>query len=774
MKIFHTLLHLLSLCSLVLNLPHSLTASSKQFTTCPTQILIKQSEGSGSDCPEQPIAVIHPKDMNGTFGQDLLLIVQPGNRRIILPAHENGYTFPIDPGIYTFTTIVIGTAYCEATSQDFEFFPFSTKYDIQLEQYHFACEPQPDYKVGIIPAGGEETFGIPMKIRILPLGHFFEVEANSEAFLLALPAGQYQLISESITDADCRKIQQIEIQGANGVDTQPPIFLSPVCGTSTSQTIPNCLDEIHYIIEAQDDCGSVTITNNYNDELGGNFGNIFTPGIHELVFTARDEAGNQSDCKINFSLTYNGPVNALCVANASIIVDGGLQPIPLHEIAITNPSGEYCDEIFEIDPPFVTCEDIGTKEIMVYQKGNAIPLCETSITVEPSFDYSVNCRENTTSANEHRNGECGAEVTVELELEATGCWQGVRIWNDHNDVEGLSFNSFFPIGKHEVTFFLEQNGSLLATCTNTITVTEGPTGFSCFNLCIPGTTTEGTINKFNAQTESWKLGTQENAYFAQEDDFTFISSSMNGDGSIIAKVAQMSSKARAGIMMRESCDPGSKFISVLIKPYSRNAYQRHRTDEYVASQQIHKRISGGYPKWVKLKREGNTFYSYASKNGYTWKLLFKTTLHMDQHLQWGLLVESATQNIPATANFNNIQLISTTPNALEGQSFLHLNAALENHPPDTQKKQGPEDLQLSIYPNPSTGLVNIRLPRSTDEAGILEVIDMVGKLVTRKSIKELNGLSNTYNWQALTPGVYLVSLRLSGQKTITKRLVIHP
>lgn len=774
MKTFRTLLRLLSLCLVVLNLNLPLAASSDPFTICPTQILIKQGEGSGSGCPEQAVVIIHPQDLNNTFGRDLLLSVQPGNRRIMLAAHESRYIFPIHPGIYTFTTTVIGTASCQAHAQDFEFFPVNTKYDIQFEQYHFACAPQPDYKVGIIPAGGEDTFGIPMKIRILPLGRIFDVEANSGAFLLTLPAGQYQLISESTTDPNCRKIQQIEVQGANSEDTQPPIFISPVCGTTTSRTIPNCLDEIHYLIEAQDDCGTATITNNYNDELGGNFGDIFPPGTHELVFTARDEAGNQSDCKINFSLTYNGPVNALCVANASVIVNEGLQPIPLHEVAIINPSGEYCDEIFEITPPYVTCEDIGIKEIKVYQKGNSTPLCETSITVEPGFDFSVSCQEKTASANENQNGECGAEVIVELELETIGCWPSVRIRNDHNDLEGLSFTDFFPIGRHEVTFFLEQNGSLLATCTNTITVTEDPTGLSCFDLCVPSVITEGTTYTFNTQSESWKLGTKENAYLVQEDDFTIISTPMVGDGIIVAKVSQMSPKARAGVMMRESCDPGSKFIATFIKPYSRNAYQRHRTNENASSQQIHKRMIGGYPKWVKLKREGDTFYSYASKNGYSWKLLFKTTLRMDQHLQWGLMIESSTRNIYADATFNNIQLIRATPNALENQRGFHPNTAVENHIIDSHEKQDAEDLQLSIYPNPSTGQVNIRLPLSANKAGTLEIIDMMGKLLVRKSIKELNGQSNTYNWQTLNPGVYLISLKLNGQTTITKHLVIHP
>lgn len=772
MKTIFTRVRVLGLCLFILNYAHFLLANPTSITNCSTDVLIKQSEGSGGPCPEQPILVINPADLNPSFGQDLLLEITPGNQRIRLDKDANGFTMPIEPGKYTITTSVLGSSNCPVTVQEIEIIQISTLYDIEFTQYEFACEAQASYKVGISPAFDRETFGQAMTITLLPGDRVFEVTETSNAFLLALPAGQYHLISESPTVPNCRRVQQVEVQGSDGADHQAPVFTSTYCGTYKSITTPACFAEIHYLVEATDNCGPVTITNNYNDQAGTSFADLFLLGDHELVFTATDLAGNQSHCTLNFSLSYEGVVNAWCVANTVVTV--GNEPkryLTLDEIAITTPNGEFCDDVFEIDPPFVRCENVGTQLVKVFQKGNPSPLCETTIEVEPTYEFALSCRENYYTADENRNGECGAEVLVELEFESSGCEQDIEIRNDYNAETGMHFTDFFPVGAHEITFYLEKNGALITTCTTTVIVEEDPTGLACLAVCLPEENQDGCTYEFNAANESWKLGSKENAFLAQEDDITFLSFPMIGDGSIVARVSQMSSKARAGVMMRESCDPGSRFIAALVKPFSRNAYQRHRSEFNATAQQLQKRLSGGYPKWVKLKRQGNSFYSYASTNGYSWKLLFKTTLPMGEQMQWGLMVESSVVNTYATATFEGIQFNGELVDQLAAQGPDFRNNFIGEPQLDSPTQQ---ESALAIFPNPVQGPVNLMLPDWEGQTGTLEVLDMNAKVIWRTKIGSVDGQSRRLDWGAFSPGIYIIALKGEGQITATQRIVIQP
>lgn len=679
---------------------------------------------------------------------------------------------PIEPGKYTITTSALGSVACPVTVQEIQIIQIPTLYDIQFTQYEFACEAQVSYKVGISPAFDRETFGQTMTITLLPDGSVFEVTENSNAFLLALPAGQYQLISESPTDPNCKRVQHVEVQGGDGADDQAPIFTSSFCDTYSCTTTPACFSEIHFLVEATDNCGPITITNNYNDQKGISFADLFQLGDHELVFTATDLAGNQSHCKVNFSLSYEGVANALCVANTAVSV--GEEPrryLSIDEVAITYPTGEFCDDVFEIDPPFVSCENVGTQLVKVFQKGNPIPLCETTIEVEPTYGFALSCREKHYTADENRNGDCGTVVEVELEVETSGCEQDIEIRNDYNAETGIHFTDFFPIGSHEITFYLEKNGALITTCTTTIIVEEDPTGLACLQVCLPEIDQDGSTYEFNAENDSWKLGSKGNAFLAQEDDITFLSFPMTGDGSIVAKVSQMSSKARAGVMMRESCHSGSRFIAALIKPFSRSAYQRHRSQAFAPSQQLQKRMTGGYPQWVKLKRKGNDFYSYASTNGYRWKLLFKTTLSLGEQMQWGLMVESSLLNTYATATFEQIRIDGEPTDLLTTQQADFMHHFLGEQELDSPAQQ---ENALTIFPNPVQGPVNIILPDWKGQVGTLEVLDMNAKVIWRTKLGSVDGQSRRFDWGAFGPGIYVIALKGEGQSISTQKIIVHP
>jgi len=77
--------------------------------------------------------------------------------------------------------------------------------------------------------------------------------------------------------------------------------------------------------------------------------------------------------------------------------------------------------------------------------------------------------------------------------------------------------------------------------------------------------------------------------------------------------------------------------------------------------------------------------------------------------------------------------------------------------------------KFSIYPNPSSDLLNISLPRLSDQSLNLEVFDVLGKRVYTQQLGAVKTKVNISKWNS---GVYLVRLTSADDAiTLTKRFV---
>ena len=105
------------------------------------------------------------------------------------------------------------------------------------------------------------------------------------------------------------------------------------------------------------------------------------------------------------------------------------------------------------------------------------------------------------------------------------------------------------------------------------------------------------------------------------DEFRFVYKSLNGDGSIIAKVDSLENTntwAKAGVMIREGLSAGAKHVMVVVTPgqgiqltwrdFSNGDMTEHNTQGGLTA-----------PYWVKLTRTGNTFTAEHSVDGVVWE-----------------------------------------------------------------------------------------------------------------------------------------------------------
>src|SRR6266478_5169837 len=200
------------------------------------------------------------------------------------------------------------------------------------------------------------------------------------------------------------------------------------------------------------------------------------------------------------------------------------------------------------------------------------------------------------------------------------------------------------------------SGSLTKTTTISLTVQSVPT--------LPSVWSDGDIGAVGlAGSANYASGTftvagaGQGTLFATADGFHYVYQSLTGDGTMVARVVSLQgSSAQAGIMIRETLNPGANHVYVF--DYSSSIYMTERTSTG-ASSSYQSLGSGALPYWVKLARSGNVFTMYSSADGVNWlQLGASQTVSMAQNVYVGLAVSSRTTSALASATFDSVSLSS--------------------------------------------------------------------------------------------------------------------
>jgi outer membrane protein assembly factor BamB/regulation of enolase protein 1 (concanavalin A-like superfamily) len=139
------------------------------------------------------------------------------------------------------------------------------------------------------------------------------------------------------------------------------------------------------------------------------------------------------------------------------------------------------------------------------------------------------------------------------------------------------------------------------------------------------------------------------------DQFNYVSQSLTGDGSIVARVTAQSNTsawAKSGIMIKQSTTAGSAYALLAVTPGNGVAFQHG----YNAG------VSGGsytFPNaWLKLTRTGSVITAYTSADGTTWTQVGTTTITMTDPVTVGLFVTSHNAGSLNTSTFDNVSVTS--------------------------------------------------------------------------------------------------------------------
>jgi regulation of enolase protein 1 (concanavalin A-like superfamily) len=147
------------------------------------------------------------------------------------------------------------------------------------------------------------------------------------------------------------------------------------------------------------------------------------------------------------------------------------------------------------------------------------------------------------------------------------------------------------------------------------------------------------------------------------DEFRFAYKTLSGNGSITAKVDSLTRSdawSKAGVMIRESLEAGSKHASVVVTP-DNNCSQQYRNATGGASASTDwSGTAVKAPYWVRVTRTGSMFKTETSPDGKTWKAQgADQNITMVSNVYIGLAVTSHNGSAYSTAEFSNVTSTGT-------------------------------------------------------------------------------------------------------------------
>ncbi len=174
----------------------------------------------------------------------------------------------------------------------------------------------------------------------------------------------------------------------------------------------------------------------------------------------------------------------------------------------------------------------------------------------------------------------------------------------------------------------------------------------------------GTYTMTGSGTDIWDVGTAGDYH----DEFHFAYKMLNGTGSIVARVESVQNTnawAKAGVMIRETLDGGSKHMFACITPGNGVAAQGRLITGDASFNTNQAGITAPY--WVKVERDiAGTFTVSHSANGTTWQPVTGATpqsIQMASNVYIGLALTSHDAGLTCQAVFTNV----TTTGNVTGQ-----------------------------------------------------------------------------------------------------------
>jgi hypothetical protein len=149
--------------------------------------------------------------------------------------------------------------------------------------------------------------------------------------------------------------------------------------------------------------------------------------------------------------------------------------------------------------------------------------------------------------------------------------------------------------------------------------------------------------------------------WGESDEFHFAFKEITGAAAIIAKVESVRNTdpwAKAGVMIRDTLEPDSRNVALLITPENGVRFQHRKTAGGTTDRSFKEGITA--PQWVKLERTtGGLVRAFYSADDTAWTLINMMVVSMNMPVYIGLAVTSHNVDATCEAKFSNVSFPDT-------------------------------------------------------------------------------------------------------------------
>jgi len=152
------------------------------------------------------------------------------------------------------------------------------------------------------------------------------------------------------------------------------------------------------------------------------------------------------------------------------------------------------------------------------------------------------------------------------------------------------------------------------------------------------------------------------------DEFHYVYQPLNGDGELIARLSSLSNQhmwTKAGVMIRETLTANARHGTLFVGSGKGISFQYRSTTGANSGGDNGNGITD-LPRWIRITRQGDVIRGYYSADGVNWSQRGTVTLTgLASSVYIGLALTSHVDGVIATAQIDNVQVITPEPQVLD-------------------------------------------------------------------------------------------------------------
>jgi hypothetical protein len=510
-------------------------------------------------------------------------------------------------------------------------------------------------------------------------------------------------------------------------------------GANCTATLPNYTS----LATTGDNCGVQGVT---QSPAAGT--TVSSAGNMTVTLTVTDVNGLTNSCTFTVTKVDNTAPTISCPATQTLALGANCTAsLPNYTSLATTGDGCGVQSVTQSPAAGTTVSSAGnmTVTLTVTDANGNTANCTFTVSKVDNTPPTVECINQTV----YFNGEESIALDADDLAEASDNCGVQSISLSPNTISAERVGQIVPV----TVTATDINGNT-ATCTAQITVSGFPAGWS---QQPGGAGCSGNNNTYNSGTGVW-TATSTNCFYGPpytSDATSFVQRTLCGDGSLTAQVTSISGSALgwAGIVMRESNAPGAKKAQLMTNLSSLHR-REFRTTTNGAAQPQQSASNGRY--WLRITRAGNQFTMSVSANGMSWFLIGAQNIVMGNCIQMGLIATNYTANSTVTATFAGVSYTGSNATA----TSFELRAASIEQPHS-----------LEVYPNPTSGELNLDLTQYIGRSVRIETYSLEGKLLQFTEIEEVQTTVEQLDMSQLENGMYLVKVRAVARDGISRERI---